>query len=170
MSTDMNEQEDVKRIKASLELQKKVGTGSIDEKKVEKAQDVIKNNKVDFAPIAKPHLDELSQAIKNSMAVKGAGDHKDVLESYMTPIMNIKANAATFNYSLISGLAGTVLTFLEDVGRYDRKVAQIVDLLYKTILLILARKISGDGGPDGKALLGAFHEVCQKTIKKVRAA
>ena len=162
--------DDAKRIKANLDLQKKVGTGSIDEKKVERAQDVIKNNKVDFAPIAKPHLDELSKAIKASLGLKNPTNEKEILESYMTPIMNIKANAATFNYSLISGLAGTVLTFLEDVKKYDKKVVQIVDLLYKTILLILARKMSGDGGGEGKALLGAFHDVCQKTMKKIHAA
>lgn len=162
--------DDAKRIKANLDLQKKVGTGSIDEKKVERAQDVIKNNKVDFAPIAKPHLDELSKAIKASLGLKNPANEKEILESYMTPIMNIKANAATFNYSLISGLAGTVLTFLEDVKKYDKKVVQIVDLLYKTILLILARKMSGDGGGEGKALLGAFHDVCQKTMKKIHAA
>lgn len=159
--------QETKRIKANLDLQKKVGTGSIDEKKVEKAQEVIKNNKVDFAPIAKPHLDELSKAIKASLGLKNPPNEKEILESYMTPIMNIKANAATFNYSLISGLAGTVLTFLEDVKKYDKKVVQIVDLLYKTTLLILARKMSGDGGPEGRALLNAFHDVCQKTMKKI---
>lgn len=143
---------ETKRIKANLDLQKKVGTGSIDEKKVEKAQEVIKNNKVDFAPIAKPHLDELSKAIKASLGLKNPPNEKEILESYMTPIMNIKANAATFNYSLISGLAGTVLTFLEDVKKYDKKVVQIVDLLCKTTLLILARKMAGDGGPEGRAL------------------
>ncbi len=158
---------ETKRIKANLDLQKKVGTGSIDEKKVEKAQEVIKNNKVDFAPIAKPHLDELSKAIKASLGLKNPPNEKEILESYMTPIMNIKANAATFNYSLISGLAGTVLTFLEDAKKYDKKVVQIVDLLYKTTLLILARKMSGDGGPEGRALQNAFHDVCQKTMKKI---
>lgn len=169
MSTATTREEEVKRIKANLDLQKKVGTGSIDEKKVTKAQDVIKNNKVDFAPIAKPHLDELSKSIKASLGVKTPEDEKAVLESYMIPIMNIKANAATFNYSLISGLAGIVLTFLEDVGKYDKKVVQIVDLLYKTILLILAKKMAGDGGNEGKALLGAFHDVCHKTMKKIQA-
>jgi len=169
MNTARAEGDEAKRIKANLDLQKKVGTGNIDEKKVAKAQDVIKNNKVDFAPVAKPHLDELSKAIKNSMGLKNPENEKAVLESYMTPIMNIKANAATFNYSLISGLAGIVLTFLEDVGKFDKKVVQIVDLLYKTILLILARKMAGDGGSDGKALLGAFHDVCQKTMKKIQA-
>lgn len=169
MNTSAHAEDEAKRIKANLDLQKKVGTGSIDERKVEKAQEVIKNNKVDFAPIAKPHLDELSKAIKASLGLKEPDNEKQILESYMTPIMNIKANAATFNYSLISGLAGTVLTFLEDVKKYDRKVVQIVDLLYKTILLILARKMSGDGGGEGKALLGAFHDVCQKTMKKIQA-
>lgn len=169
MEASQTADQDTKRIKANLDLQKKVGTGSIDEKKVEKAQDVIKNNKVDFAPIAKPHLDELSQAIKASMGLKNPSNEKEILESYMTPIMNIKANAATFNYSLISGLAGTVLTFLEDAKKYDKKVVQIVDLLYKTTLLILARKMSGDGGAEGRALLAAFHDVCQKTMKKIAA-
>lgn len=170
MAQNSSAEQEVKKIKASLDLQKKVGTGSIDEKKVERAQDVIRNNKVDFAPIAKPHLDELSRAIKASMGLKNPQDEKQILETYMTPIMNIKANAATFNYSLISGLAGIVLTFLEDVKKYDRKVVQIVDLLYKTVLLILARKLSGEGGAEGRALLGAFQDVCAKTIKKVHAA
>lgn len=170
MNTTATEGNDeAKRIKANLDLQKRVGTGSIDEKKVERAQEVIKNNKVDFVPIAKPHLDELSKAIKMSLGLKNPGNQKEILESYMTPIMNIKANAATFNYSLISGLSGTVLTFLEDVGKYDKKVVQIVDLLYKTILLILARKMSGDGGAEGKALQVAFYDVCQKTMKKINA-
>lgn len=168
MDSDIIELDEmVKKIKASTELQKKVGTGVIDEKKVARAQEVIANNKVDFAPIAKPHLDELSRAIKATAGLKNPDNQKEILESYMTPIMNIKANAATFNYSLISGLAGTVLSFLEDIGRYDRKVVQIVDLLYKTILLILASKMSGDGGKEGKALQGAFHEVCFKTMKKM---
>ena len=163
-------EQDVKRIKASLDLQKKIGTGVIDEKKIERAQDVIRNNKVDFAPVAKPHLDELSRAIKSTMALKSPADEKQILESYMTPIMNIKANAATFNFELISGLAGIVLTFLEDVKKYDRKVLQIVDLLYKTVLLILARRISGEGGVEGRALLAAFQEVCAITLRKVQTA
>lgn len=169
MSKDSDIDADIKRIKASLDLQRRVGTGAIDERKIERAQDVIKNNKVDFGPIARPHLDELSKAISQTRGVKKPDNEREILESFMTPIMNIKANAATFNYSLISGLAGTVLTFLEDVGKFDKKVVQIVDLLYKTILLVLAQKISGDGGNQGRALLGAFHDVCQKSIKKIQA-
>jgi hypothetical protein len=161
------ETDEAKIIKASLELQSRIGTGSIEEHRVQQAQKVINENKVEFAPIAKPHLDELNRLIVETSKSRGDKSDKDVLQALMTPIMNIKANAATFNYPLISGLTGIVLTFLEDVKRYDKKVLQIVDLLYKTILLALARKMTGDGGAQGKALQIAFHELCQKFVKKL---
>jgi hypothetical protein len=162
--------DDIKVIKASLELQQKVGTGSIEEYKIERAQKVISENKVDFGPIAKPQLEMLVAAIKEAQNyTSGSGDDKAVLQTFMTPIMNIKANAATFNYPVISGLSGIVLTFLEDAKRFDKKAVQVVDLLYKTILLVLARKMSGEGGRDGKALQLAFQELCQKFAKKLAA-
>lgn len=161
-------QNDIKVIKASLELQQKVGTGTIAEEKVREAQEVINENKIEFAPIAKPQLDILLSAIRAAQGYQsGSGNDKAVLQSFATPIMNIKANAATFNYPVISGLSGIVLTFLEDAKRFDKKAVQIVDLLHKTILLVLARKISGDGGRDGKALQLAFQELCQKFSKKM---
>lgn len=157
---------DIKIIKASLELQQKVGSGSIAEEKIRQAQNVINENKVDFAPIAKPQLDILLSAIRDAQNYE-SGNDRAVLQSFSTPIMNIKANAATFNYPVISGLSGIVLTFLEDAKRFDKKAVQVVDLLHKTILLVLARKISGDGGRDGKALQLAFQELCRKFSKKM---
>jgi hypothetical protein len=168
MTSASQSSEDIKVIKASLELQQKVGTGTIEEYKVERAQKVIKENKVDFAPLARPQLEILMSAIKDAQSyTSGSGDDKAVLQTFMTPIMNIKANAATFNYPVISGLSGIVLTFLEDAKRYDKKAVQVVDLLYKTIQLVLIRKMSGEGGRDGKALQLAFQELCQKFAKKL---
>lgn len=161
--------DDVKVIKASTELQQKVGTGSIDDHKVQIAQQVINENKVDFAPIARPHLEELRRLIAETSKSRGDKSDREVLRALMTPTMNIKANAATFNYPLISGLTSIVLTFLEDARRYDKKVLQIVDLLHKTILLVLARKMTGDGGVEGKALQVAFQELCQKFIRKLNS-
>ena len=166
-SSEATSAEKARIIEASKELQNKVGTGSISEKVVEKAQKVITENKVDFAPIAKPHMDELRSLIAEANASKIAADDKGVIEKMMVPIMNIKANAGTFNYPVISGLTGIVLTFMEDVKVYDRKIVQVADILHKTILLALARKMSGDAGRDGKALQTAFQELCQNCIKKL---
>jgi len=160
---------DAKVIKASLELQKKVGRGDIEDHKIQRAQEVMNENKVEFGPVAKPHLDELRALVKEISQSRGDKSDRELLQSLMTPTMNIKANAATFNYPLISNLTGIVLTFLEDARRYDRKVLQIVDLLHKTILLVLARKMTGDGGPQGQALQTAFQDLCLKFVRKLNA-
>lgn len=157
---------EVKRIEADKKLQERVGTGKIEEETVQKAQKVMDTNQVDFGPLAKPFLDELTAALEKANAGEG-GDDKEVMESISMPIMNLKANAGTFKFELISGLTGTVLNFLENINGPDKKALQIVDLLHKTILLILAYKMTGDGGKDGKALMAAFAEVCQKVHTKL---
>lgn len=158
--------DDAKIIKASLELQKKVGQGTVDAHKIQIAQKIMNENKVEFGPLAKPHLDELHTLITSISRSRGDQSDHDVLQALMVPTMNIKANAATFNYPLVSNLTGVVLTFLEDVKRCDKKVLQIVDLLHKTILLVLARKMTGDGGVQGEALQRAFQDLCIKFTKK----
>ena len=160
---------DVKVIKASLELQKKVGIGFIEDTKIQKAQKVMTENKVEFSLVAKPFMEELRKAIQDASHYNGGDRDREVLQTLMTPVMNLKANAASFNYPAISGLTGIVLTFLEDAKRFDRKIVQIADLLYKTIQLALIRKMSGDAGRDGRALEAAFQELCQKSLKKLNA-
>lgn len=154
------EQKKARKIKANKELQLKVGTGQIDERVVDAAQKVIEDNTVDFAPVAKPELDALQKAM--DAARKDMSDGQAVLDSLKTPIMNLKANAATFKYKFISDLTGTVLMFLENVNKPDKKILQIVDVLHKTILLSLAYNMQGDGGDNGKVLLAAFSKLCQK--------
>jgi hypothetical protein len=152
-------------IAASKELQQRIGTGEIDTNTVKRAQTVMDNNTVDFGPLARPYLTQLATAVNEARGQKGLLDKK-TLESFSTPIMNLKANAATFNYSLISGLGGVVLTFLESHEKPGRKTLQVVDLLNKTIMLIVARKMTGDGGEIGAALQKAFKDVCRWCIEK----
>ncbi len=156
---------EAKIIAASKELQKRIGTGDIDERTVKKAQTVMDTNKVDFGPLAKPYMSSLTAALAAARKVGGKLD-KATLESLSTPIMNLKANAATFNYSLISGLTGVVLTFLESHENPGKKTVQVVDLLNKTLMLIIAKKMTGDGGEVGRALQTAFKDVCRWCIEK----
>lgn len=149
-------------IKASLLLQQKVGTGTIDEKKITKAERVLRENKFEFDSIAAPHLNDLHQALRMAEKNEQGLSDKEILQSFIVPIMNLKANAATFNYPAVTSITGMVLTFLEDVKKYDPKVWQAVDLLYKTIQVFLTQKITGDGGAEGKALRSGFEQMCEK--------
>ncbi len=160
-----NSSKKVKRIPASKALQQKVGTGVIDEEKIRSAEKVIRENKVEFAPLAQPYMDELKQAIKRSR--EGVGTSKEIMESFTVPIMNLKANAATFNYQGVTKLTEVVLNFLDHVGPEKNMsgITDIVDVLYKTVMIVIAQQISGDGGKQGGDLHVAFQALCQHYLK-----
>ncbi len=153
----------VKIIKASTDLQKKVGTGVIDTAKVAMAQQMMESNTVDFGPVAQPFLDDLSQAVKNAKKDK---DNPKALESLMLPIMNIKANATTFNYPVAGEVTGTVLTFLEHVGRVDDEILIIAENLHRAVNLVIAQKMVGGKNALGEKLIQEFKDVCRRYIEK----
>lgn len=154
-----------KTIAASRALQKRVGTGEIDEHIVKKAQALMDENTVDFAPLARPYLDDLTKALAAAHSVQGTLDAQ-TRESLAVPIMNLKANATTFNYQLIGNLTGTVLTFLESHNKPGKKTLQVVELLNKTIRLLVARQMKGQGGSTGAALQSAFDDLCRWCARK----
>ena len=149
-----------RKIKADRELQARIGTGKIDEKKVEEAQKVIDEDETDFVLLARPDLELLQTAV--SEAKKDISDGVAVMASLKKPIMNLKANAGSFKYEFVSQLTSMVLLLFEAVDKPDKKVVQIADVLHKTILLALAYQMKGDGGKNGKILVETFHQLCEK--------
>ncbi|MCB9991558.1 MAG: hypothetical protein H6867_09325 [Rhodospirillales bacterium] len=108
-----------RKIKASYELQNKVGMGPIDEKKVVAAQAMMDTSTVDFIVIARPELDQLHTVIT---AAKAGKDYSaETMTAIKTPIMNLKANAGTFKYSFISDLTGSVLMLFEGLDKADKR-------------------------------------------------
>lgn len=149
-----------KTIKASRELQSKVGTGQIDEAKIAAAQKVMDEDNTEFSVLAKPDLAKLQTAI--NAAKESLDDAQGVMQSFKTPIMNLKANAGSFKYEFVGDLTGMVLMLLEAADKPDSKLVKLIDSLHKTILLALANNMKGDGGQAGKELVAAFKEVCRK--------
>lgn len=157
---------DVKKIRATNALAQKIGSGEIDAAKIEAAQAAIENSQVDFLELAKPFLDQLKNAIsavKNDPEFKG---REKLLNNITFPIMNLKANAATFNYPLVSEAAGTVLNFLDAVNKIDSDIVVIADSLHKAITVIVMQKMSGKDNPAGKALVQEFKDVCKRYLDR----
>ncbi len=160
----MNEPSEAKVIKADTSLQSRVGTGPLDERVVEKCQDVMDNNDVDFAPLAMEFLDKLAEAIKNARA--GDLELDKAVGAMTEPVMQLKANAATFRYNLVGNLANVMLSFLEAVKEMDKTVLDIVDAHHKTLSAIVIKKMSGDGGAHGKQLEDELKGACKRYFSK----
>lgn len=160
MQIDMTEKKQPRVIKANYVLQAKVGSGPLDEKKVEECQRVMDEADVDFVPMANEYLNKLEAAI---IQVKnGELTGQDAKQAMTQPVMELKANASTFKYDLIGNMANIMLSFLETVKTLDKTVIEIVDVHHKTLKAILSNKMKGDGGASGKALEQELKDACKR--------
>ncbi len=151
-------------IKANMKLQQKVGKGPLDEKAVKPAQTVIDKNEVDFAPLGLDILKKLETALETSRTqIVPVHTMKDKLTA---PIMEVKANAAIFHYTLIGNLANIMLHFLEALVVLDKQAVEIVEAHYKTQHMIITRGITGNGGEAGKHLSMELQNACDRYFQK----
>jgi len=160
MQIDMTEKKQPRVIKANYVLQAKVGSGPLDERTVEKCQQVMDSADIDFAPLANEYLNKLEFAIIKVRSGELTG--QDAKQAMTQPVMELKANASTFKYDLIGNMANIMLSFLETVKTLDKTVIEIVDVHHKTLKAILANKMKGDGGASGKALEQELKDACKR--------
>ena len=156
----MSQTKEVEIIQADKMLQSKVGTGKIDDAAIEKCQEVMDNNNVDFAPVAIEFLDKLQEAIEYAKS----NDHEmtKAVKMMTTPVMQLKANAATFHYNLVGNLANVMLSFLEALKVLDDDAITIVGAHHKTLHAIALKKMKGDGGAYGVQLEQELKDVCKR--------
>lgn len=151
-------------IKANMKLQQKVGKGPLDEKTVKPAQNVIDKNEVDFVPLGLEILNKLELALQTSQT-ETVSLHT-MKEMLTAPIMELKANAAIFHYTLIGNLANIMLHFLEAMAVLDKQAVEIVQAHHKTLHMIIVRRMTGNGGEAGKHLSMELQNACDRYYQK----
>ncbi|QQG36288.1 MAG: hypothetical protein HYS17_00400 [Micavibrio aeruginosavorus] len=162
--SDNFQDKDVNIIKASRMLQAKVGSGDIDKERIAKSQSVIESNKVDFVPLARQFLEELDNALQ--AVPEAPQDIKTAIQPVIESVMQIKGNAAMFNYTLVGSLASIVLNFLENLNTWDKDSHDIVEAHMKTLQLIVNNGMKGDGGQYGTQLVTELRDACQRYFNK----
>lgn len=150
----------VRVIKANTMLQAKVGKGPLDEKAVRRCQEVMDANKVDFAPLAREYLARLDDAVRQ--AREGLLSRERAVQSMTEPVMQLKAHASMFRYTLIGALANIMLGFLESAETIDEDAIDIVEAHHKTLKAIIANKMEGDGGVRGEKLKAELKDACAR--------
>lgn len=155
--------------KANCTLQQKTGKGTPDTELIEKAQKALDNNKVDFTPLGLQFLTELEETLndldKNLDVCKFENQKKELTD----PVMELKANAKMFQYSLVSELANIMLNFLESTTALDRDALSIVRGHHDSLKVILTKKMKGDGGKNGKIMIAELTDACSRYYKKKQA-
>lgn len=155
-----------KTYKASLLLQNKVGIGPLDQKIVEKAQNAIDNNEVDFTPLGLQFLEKLTENLDKVEKELGVGNIDEQKQLITRPVMELKANATIFHYSLIGNLANIMLSFLESINEIDKDALSIVRAHHTTLNAIILKKMKGDGGKNGEIFMSELKQACARYYSK----
>lgn len=147
-------------------LKKKVGSGGFDKKKVEKAQDLIENNDIDFTPVARELLDDLEKIITDIRT--GGLQGESAIEKLFFPAMQLRAQGGMFQYPLVSKICDVLINFLETVKAPDDDAMDIVAAHHRTLAAVLSKDMKGKNfaGGAGGHLCKALTEACGRYYKK----
>lgn len=163
----MEQKQKARIIKANKELQARVGSGPLDEKKVAECERIIEENQIDFQPMAQDFLAKLDAAVKKARS--GSVTKEQAVQDMTQPVMELKANAAVFKYNLIGSLANIMLSFLESIKQMDKEAVEIVEAHHKTLSIIVAKKMTGDGGAHGRQFEEELKSACKRYFARNRA-
>jgi len=152
-----------KIIPANTELTNKIGKGAISSLAIQRAEEEIKENTVDFAPIGLDFLKKLEVALDRVELEKDIEKQK---ANIIKPVMELKANAEMFHYQLVGDLANIMLNFVESIERLDKDATAITRSSHDSLKAILTSKMKGDGGKDGKTMVSELKDACARYYKK----
>lgn len=147
-------------------LKEKVGDGGIPAERLTKAQNYIRENKVDFSPEGKKHLATLAELIAQSKGADNAKSQQALCEKMVAEVMQLKAHGGMFHYGLISLISDVALQFLEKVQTLNPDVLAIVTAYTNTIDVIFENEMRGDGGEEGLSLAWELDQATQRYHKK----
>lgn len=158
---------EVEIIEKDLSLQKRVGTGPLNEHVVRQCQLAIDNNDIDFVPLAKDILNQAGSLVDAARQDQGA---QASLVGDITPlVMQLKAHASIFNYALIGSMANIMLNFLETIQGVDEDALTIISAHHTTLNAIVDNEMSGDGGTYGAQMEAELRGACERYFSKRKA-
>jgi len=137
--------------KASYELQQRVGTGTVEQARIEKAQEYLDTVQIDVVPLIREKLALLEDRIATAREV--AYEREEFLTGLLRPLMDVKSLSGMFHWPVVSRISAFVLSFMEDVRRLDDDVLEIITMHNRVIRLLMDRNTPDDDDPHGQAFL-----------------
>jgi hypothetical protein len=145
-------------------IKQKVGAGGLDAATLSRAEDVLKNNTIDFKPIAKGLLDELDAAVETA---RNSKTHDETsVEALIYPAAQFLAQGELFHFPLVSEISDILINFLETISTPPTEETLEIVIAHKTaISYVLSHNMTGKKHPQGAALKRSLTDACGRYYK-----
>lgn len=154
--------------KADYELQKKVGTGTLDQEAVGKVQTYLDSVQNDITPEIRNSIDIIEKSLNE--AKQTSYNREEFLPNITKPLMDVKSVSGMFHEMMVCRVSAFVLTFLEDVRKFDNDVADIIGAYIKVARTLLDLKIKDETNPHGQSFLTEIRNACKRYYDKQSTA
>lgn len=129
-------------------LRAKIG-GGIDASAIAKAEEALKAMSAQFGDWLQ---DEISKLDAAHTAIRTEGFNAQTIEALYFRAHDLKGLGATYQYPLVTRLAGSLCKMLDDPARRMNAPASLVDAHVDAIKAVVRDKIQTDEHPVGQAL------------------
>lgn len=147
-------------------LKKKVGDGGLDETILQKAQELLDKNDIDFTAQGQRYLTALKEGIRLAETQRSRFDTNTLLATIIQPGMQMKANGTMFGYPLVTKIADLMIRFTEVINELDNDALEIFSGFRTALNAVILGQIRGDGGQEGQDLYNALNDACQRYFDK----
>lgn len=153
-------------IRPPQKLKEKVGSGGLDRSILTLAQQRLEANSIDFKPIGQRLIRTIDDALADIRAGKVRG--KAAIQRLLHPAMELKAQGAMFNYTLMTEISETLMNLLESLNDLDSEVLELITGYKMAGTLIFSKGLTGDGGVAGNKLRTALNDAYARFYKSRR--
>lgn len=152
-------------------IKAKIGSGGLNESILDRAQQLLESNTVDFAPLAEIYLGNMMQGIeaaRQDLLLKETITDEGKISQILYPCVQLKANGGMFHFPLVTRAADRFVQFMEVVERLDEEMLDIATAFHTAIRVIVKANIKGDGGAQGNALVEELNNACMRYFEKYK--
>ena len=136
------------------------GPGAVRPEDLERAEKVIAALGDDYLDWVQDDLTKLQAAFEGLKSAKA--DNSRELEEIYRIAHDIKGQGGSFDYQLMTGIGDHLCHFLETLDTANPAVIAVIELHVDALRLVIAEKMTGDGGPVGQTLFKGLEEVVAK--------
>jgi chemotaxis protein histidine kinase CheA len=152
-----------------LKIRASAPGGKTLEEMVESGNQVVSGLAKNYAEVATADISEIDGI---AQAMRTAPDRADDFRpELMRAGLNLKGQAATMGYPLLTEVATSLTDFLDDLKKHKRRLADdpktalpAVPLHVEALRLLMARDVKGRGGPTERALIDGLQRIVAKAI------
>jgi len=141
------------------------GPDGVDTAMLEKAEALIANLQGDFVVWVQDDLKKLQQYFDSAAALTPA-ERGHAMQEVFGVLHDMKGQGGSFGYPVITQIANTLCRFMESQTEFGPQEMEAVLVHINALRLVVAERLSGDGGTKGQKLLKGLELVLQKFANK----